>query len=220
MIIILVGAPGSGKGTQAKQLSERYGLAHLSTGDIFRGEMAAKTPLGEKAAAYVKSGQLVPDNIVTEMVAGRMDPASPKYLLDGFPRNLEQAHSFSKDLASMGLAVDLVVYLSLPEAEVVKRLTSRRVCAKCGEVFNLLSMPPKAPGKCDKCGGAVVQRDDDTQATVTRRLLVFRDLTEPLVAYYRAEGVLRQVDAAGAMGDVTKKVAAVIDGHLAESKKK
>lgn len=220
MIIILLGAPGSGKGTQAKRVAERYGLTHLSTGDIFRAEMAAKTPVGLKAETYVKSGQLVPDNIVTEMVAGRMDPAHGRYLLDGFPRNLEQARSFDNDLTSMKMAVDLVIYLSLGEAEVVKRLSSRRSCSKCGEVYNLLSSPAKKAGVCDKCGGAVVQREDDTEATVRKRLLVFKDLTEPLVAYYRAEQVIRDVDAARDIEAVTGAVCAVIDGHLAELKKK
>ncbi|MBI5881627.1 MAG: adenylate kinase [Elusimicrobia bacterium] len=219
MIIILLGAPGSGKGTQAKLVAERYGLTHLSTGDIFRAEMAAKTSVGLKAEGYVKSGQLVPDSIVTEMVAGRMDPAK-KYLLDGFPRNLEQAHCFAGDLGHLKMTVNLVVYLNLPEAEVVKRLSSRRSCGKCGEVYNLLSSPPKASGVCDKCGGAVIQREDDTENTVRKRLLVFRDLTEPLVAYYKAEGLIKEVDAAGGIDGVTKSVCGVIDGLLAETKKK
>ncbi|MBI5623701.1 MAG: adenylate kinase [Elusimicrobia bacterium] len=219
MNAILLGAPGSGKGTQAKRVAERYGLTHLSTGDIFRAEIAAGTPVGLKAEGYMKAGQLVPDAIVTEMVAGRMDPAK-RYLLDGFPRNLEQARSFASDLKHLGMAVDLVLYLNLPESEVVTRLSSRRSCGKCGEVYNLLSSPPEAAGKCDKCGGDVVQREDDTETTVRKRLLVFRDLTEPLVAYYRAEGLVREVDAAGHIDGVTKAVCAAIDGYLAESKKK
>ncbi|MBI4679019.1 MAG: adenylate kinase [Elusimicrobia bacterium] len=219
MIVVLLGAPGSGKGTQAKRVAERYGLTHLSTGDIFRAEMAAKTPVGLKAETYVKSGQLVPDSIVTEMVAGRMDPAG-KYLLDGFPRNLEQARSFAADLALLKMTVDLVIYLNLSEAEVIKRLSSRRGCGKCGEVYNLQSLPPKVSGKCDKCGEAVVQREDDTEATVRRRLLVFKDLTEPLVAYYKAEQLVQEVSAEGPIDGVAKDVCAVIDGHLAECKKK
>ncbi|MFA6316238.1 MAG: adenylate kinase [Elusimicrobiota bacterium] len=218
MIVILLGAPGSGKGTQAKRVADRYGLTHLSTGDIFRAEIAAKTPVGLKAEGYMKSGGLVPDAIVTEMVAGRMDPAR-KYLLDGFPRNLEQARSFAADLKHLGMSVGLVIYLNLPEAEVVKRLSSRRSCGKCGEVYNLLSSPPKAAGLCDKCGGPVTQREDDSEATVRKRLLVFRDLTEPLAAYYRAEGLIREVDAAGAIDGVTKSVCAIFDEHLAESAK-
>ena len=219
MIIILLGSPGSGKGTQSKILAGKYGFTHLATGDIFRSEIAAKSALGLKAADYVKSGRLVPDNIVTEMVAGKMDLEGGKFRLDGFPRNLEQAQSLGADLSHKSMAIDLVVFLNLSPKEALKRLTSRRVCAGCGEVFNVMNRPPAVEGKCDKCGGAVVQRDDDSQATAERRLMVFEDLTQPLVAYYKAEQIFNEVEAARGFEDVTASLCGVIDGVLARAGK-
>lgn len=214
MIVILLGAPGSGKGTQSKLLAGKYGFTHLATGDIFRAEIAAKTALGEKASEYVKSGKLVPDNIVTEMVAGKLEPGR-KYLLDGFPRNLEQAQALSAMLAPQKQAIDLVIFLNLPQGEAIKRLTSRRICAKCGEVYNVMTKPPKTDAKCDACGGDVIQRDDDGEATAKKRLMVFDDLTHPLVAYYKAEQVFHEVDASQAPETVTQQLSAVIDSATA-----
>ncbi len=212
MIVILLGAPGSGKGTQSKALAAKYGFAHLSTGDIFRAEMAQKTTLGEKAAEYVKNGKLVPDSIVTEMVAGKLE-AGKNYLLDGFPRNLEQAQSLDAMLKQQKTAVGKVILLDLPQAETLKRLTSRRVCSKCGEVYNVLTKPPKNDAKCDVCGGDVVQRDDDSEATAKKRLMVYDDLTSPLIAYYKAEGVFEQVDASQQPEKVTAALAQFFNGN-------
>jgi len=195
MIVILIGAPGSGKGTQAAILCKQFSLTHLSTGDIFRAEMTAQSPVGRKAAQYVNIGKLVPDHIVTEMVAGRLvDLKGGRYLLDGFPRNLAQAQALSGLLAKQGAVVDLVLFLNLTPAEAMKRLVSRRLCGGCGEVYNLQSRPPKVAGKCDKCGKDLIQREDDSEATARKRLMVYEDLTRPLVAYYHAEQVLRDVD--------------------------
>ncbi len=215
MIFILLGAPGSGKGTQSKILAAKYGMRHLATGDIFRSEIAAKTSLGLKASEYVKAGRLVPDEIVTEMVAGRLEVDGGRYLLDGFPRNLEQAHALTKVLAPHRAGVDLVLYLNLPAHEVLKRLTSRRVCLACGEVYNTITRPPKAEGRCDVCGGGVIQREDDTEDTVRKRLMVFEDLTQPLVAYYKSEQVFHEVDAARSPGEVTEALCAAIERLLA-----
>lgn len=210
MIVILLGAPGSGKGTQSKILAAKYGFTHLATGDIFRAEIAGKTALGEKAAEYVKSGKLVPDELVVEMVAGKLE-AGQKYLLDGFPRNLSQAESLDGMLKRNKQSVDAVVLLDLPQAEAIKRLTSRRVCAKCGEVYNVFTKAPAAEGKCDACGGDVVQREDDSEATAKKRLMVFDDLTSPLTTFYKSEGVFHSVDAAQAPEQVTAAVSAVIE---------
>lgn len=215
MIAILLGAPGAGKGTQSKFLASKYGFEHLATGDIFRGEIAAKTSLGQKAQEYVKSGRLVPDNLVTEMVAGKLDFDGTKYLLDGFPRNLVQAQELDKFMAPQKGRIDVVVFLNLPHPEAIKRLTSRRVCSKCGEVYNVLTHPPKTQGKCDACGGEVTQREDDTEATAKKRLMVFEDLTHPLVAYYKAEQVFHEVDAAQKPEKVTADLCAVIDSVAA-----
>jgi len=214
MIVILLGMPGSGKGTQSKLLSEKYGFKHLSTGDIFRSEMAAKSPLGLKASEYVKNGKLVPDNLVTEMVAGKLEFDVASYLLDGFPRNLEQARALGGFLASHKVPF-IVIFLNLAREEVLRRLTARRVCLACGEVYNLTTRPPAVEGKCDKCQGAVIQRDDDIEATVRKRLMVFEDLTQPLVAYYKGEGVFQEVDAAQSPEQVASALAVVLDSTMA-----
>lgn len=214
MIVILLGAPGSGKGTQSKALAAKYGFTHLSTGDIFRAEIAQKTPLGEKVESFLKNGKLVPDTITVEVVAGKLE-AGQKYLLDGFPRNVDQAQALDKMLRDHKSQVDLVVLLDLPQAEALKRQTSRRVCSKCGEVYNVLTKAPKNDAKCDKCAGDVVQRPDDSEATAKKRLMIFDDLTHPLVAYYKAEGVFQQVDAALAPEKVTSELFKIIDGATA-----
>lgn len=217
MIMILLGAPGSGKGTQAKFLAGKYGFRHLATGDIFRSEIAAKSALGLKAQEYVKSGKLVPDRVVTEMVAGKIEFDGGHYLLDGFPRTLQQAHALADFLGSHKAAIDLVLYLDLAQAEVLKRLGSRRVCLACGEAYNAITRPPAAEGKCDKCGGQVIQREDDTEATIKKRLMVFEDLTHPLVAYYKGEGIFHDADGAQSPEQVTAALCAVIDKVLVRS---
>jgi adenylate kinase len=209
MIIILLGAPGSGKGTQSKRLSDRFGFQHLATGDIFRAEIAAKTSLGNKAQDYVKNGKLVPDAIVTEMVAARLD-AKGKYLLDGFPRNLEQAQALDSMLKKEGVGVSLVCLLALPPAEAIRRISSRRVCSKCGAVYSTLTNPPAKEGVCDACAGPVIQREDDSEATAKKRLMVFEDLTQPLVAYYRGEQVFQEVDASQSPEQVEAALIAII----------
>jgi adenylate kinase len=215
MIVILLGAPGSGKGTQSKTMCAKYGFKHLATGDIFREEIANKSSLGQKAQEYVKSGRLVPDNVTTEMVAGRIDFDGTKYLLDGFPRNLAQAQELDKILAPQKSAISSVIYLNLPLNEAVKRLSSRRICAKCGEVYSVLTRAPKMQGKCDACGGDVIQRDDDSEATVRKRLMLFEDVTQPLVSYYKAEQVFHEVNGAQTPEKVSADFFAVIDGLAA-----
>jgi len=216
MIIILLGAPGSGKGTQSKRLADRYGYQHLATGDIFRAEIAKKTTLGLKAQDYVKNGKLVPDAIVTEMVAGRID-AKGKFLLDGFPRNLEQAQALDSMLKKDGVTVSLVCLLALDSAEAIRRMSARRICSQCGAVYNAATAPPAKDGVCDACGGAVVQREDDTEATAKKRLMVFDDLTQPLVAYYRGEQIFEEVDANQAPEKVEAALAAFIEAVGAKS---
>ncbi|MDD5655774.1 MAG: nucleoside monophosphate kinase [Elusimicrobia bacterium] len=216
MIIILIGAPGSGKGTQSAVLCRRFGFTHLSTGDILRAEIAGKTAIGLKAAEYVNNGKLVPDHIVTEMVAMKLeDPKGGRYLFDGFPRNLEQAQTLSGALAKQSASIDLVLFLELSHDEAMRRLTSRRLCGACGEVFNVMTRPSKKEGACDKCGGALVQREDDSEATARKRLMVYEDLTRPLVSFYKAEQVLHEVDAGRAPEAVTENLAEIIQPLLA-----
>jgi adenylate kinase len=162
----------------------------------------------------VKSGKLVPDAIVTEMVAARLDP-NGKYLLDGFPRNLDQAQSLDSMLTKVGAKIDLVCSLALPTAEAIRRLASRRICATCAEVYSVISRPPKVEGVCDKCGGKVIQREDDTEATAAKRMMVFEDLTQPLVAYYKAEQVFHEIDAAQSPEKVEAALSAVIESAKA-----
>lgn len=211
MIAVLLGAPGSGKGTQAARLSQKLGLTHLATGDIFRAEIAQGTELGKKVEGYLKSGRLVPDEVTIEVVAGKI-AGGGKYILDGFPRTVDQAQGLTKILKQNGRNdVDVVAYLTLPSAEAVKRMTSRRVCKNCAAVYNVLTAPPKVEGVCDRCGASqVVQREDDTEATAKRRLMVFEDQTHPLVAYYKGEQVLKEVDANRAPEAVEADLTAII----------
>ena len=194
MIVILLGVPGSGKGTQSQRLATKHGFHHLATGDIFRAEMAAGTELGKKAEGYVKAGKLVPDAIVIEMVAAKIERGG-RYLLDGFPRTVDQAQGLDRILRKSGSQIDLVVSLTLPTTEAIGRITSRRICKSCATVYNIRTSPPKVETVCDKCGGQVIQREDDLEATAKKRLMVFEDQTQPLVAYYKGEQVLKEVNA-------------------------
>ena len=212
MNVILLGCPGAGKGTQAKILAEKYGLKHIATGDLFRAEIAAKSALGLKVADYLKNGTLVPDAIVVEMVAGKLDGSNKAgYVLDGFPRTLEQAQALDGVLKKAGQHIDLVAYINMKESVVVQRLSSRRSCSKCGALYNLLTKPPKTEGKCDACGADVIQRDDDSEMTVKKRLLVYNDLTTPLISYYRSEVPFHEIDGAQPIETVTQNLVTVME---------
>ena len=197
MRIILIGAPVSGKGTQSERIKNKYPLAHISTGDILRANVKAGTELGKNAKNYMDAGKLVPDEIIVAMMEGRLQEADCKdgFLLDGFPRTNPQAEALDKLLDKLGIALDAVVELDVDDEIVIKRLTTRRVCRSCGEIYNTLMKPSKVDGICDKCGGEVVQRDDDKETVIRRRLAVFHEQTAPLIEYYRNKGVLMTVDA-------------------------
>jgi len=213
MNIVLLGAPGSGKGTQAQPLSLRYKTPHISTGDIFRQEMEKATPLGLKVQEYVNSGRLAPDELVLEVMTTRLSQpdCANGFLLDGFPRTVNQAESLDSFLTTAKRPLDKVVYLSLSEAEVIRRLSSRRQCAKCGKVYNILTKPPKTADLCDGDGGKLMQRDDDHPETIEKRLRVFNDLTEPLIAYYHGLDLLATIKADRPIGDVAKEITAILD---------
>jgi adenylate kinase len=196
------------------RLADKFGFTHLATGDILRAEVAQGTDLGKKAEGYMKSGKLVPDAIVIEMVAGKIGSGG-NYLLDGFPRTIEQAQGLDQILKQSNSVVSLVVNLTLPVAEAIKRMSSRRICSNCAEVYNVISRPTKVEGVCDKCSGKVIQRADDTEATAQKRLMVFEDQTQPLVAYYRGEQILQDVDANRAPEAVETALAAVIESAKA-----
>lgn len=199
MRIILLGAPGAGKGTQADSIKNKYPIAHISTGDILRANVKAGTALGKDAKAYMDAGKLVPDDVIVGMMESRLAEADCRegFMLDGFPRTIAQAEALDKMLSAHGINLDAVVSLEVDDDTVVSRLTSRRVCKKCGEIYNTVLKPTAKEGVCDKCGGEVVQRDDDKESVIRNRLAVFHTQTAPLIEYYTQKGLLIAVDATG-----------------------
>ena len=206
MRLILIGPPGAGKGTQAESIKKKYPIAHISTGDMLRENVRNGTKLGLAAKTFMDEGKLVEDALIIDMMRQRLanDDAKAGFLLDGFPRTITQAEALDGLLAEMSLKLDAVVLLELSDDVVVRRLTSRRVCSSCGAIYNTISRPPKVAGICDICGGAVVQRDDDKEAVIRKRLAVYRDQTSPLVDYYEKKGLLQRIDAEGANDAVLK----------------
>jgi adenylate kinase len=196
MIIVLLGPPGTGKGTQAAAISSRYKAPHISTGDIFRKNLADGTPLGLEAKGYMERGELVPDGLVLKLVESRLteQDASEGFLLDGFPRTKVQAEAFDADLAKANRKIDHVVLLEVPFDVIAKRLSGRRVCRSCGAGFHEIYDPPPADLKCPKCQGEIYQRADDSEASVKTRLEVYKELTDPLIAHYEKQGLIRRVD--------------------------
>jgi len=197
MKLILLGAPGAGKGTVAKLLTKIDGSVQISTGDILRAAVAAGTELGKKAQAAMKAGDLVSDDLIMGIMGERLkeDDCKNGYLLDGFPRTIPQAEALKVLLANMGEKLDCVVNIDVPRDVILDRLTTRRTCTDCGEIYNVKSNPPKAEGKCDKCGGPVVQRDDETEEAISNRLDVFNEQTAPLAGFYEKEGMMLTVSA-------------------------
>ncbi|MBI4394630.1 MAG: adenylate kinase [Candidatus Omnitrophica bacterium] len=194
--IILLGPPGAGKGTHAKILSERYELAHISTGDILRSQIQEGTPLGKKAKSFIDSGKLVPDELVVEMMRERLEDRDVKkgFILDGFPRTVEQAKALECMLVDKQMPVNLVLEFQTSEKVIVDRLSGRRVCSNCGANFHIRNIPPKREGICDVCGKALIQRKDDDPETVRKRLKVYQDQTAPLIEFYKQRKVLRVVN--------------------------
>ncbi len=212
MNIVLLGAPGAGKGTQAARMVERYGVPHISTGDIFRKAVGEGTPLGLEAKKYMDAGQLVPDDVVIGIVVDRLaEPDAAKgFMLDGFPRTVAQADALDAALARSGRKLDAVVLVDVPDEALVERLTARRQCRECGRIYNVLVDPPAVEGVCDVCGGEVYQRDDDTVETVSKRLAVYNEQTAPLIEYYRERGVLKPVDGTKSMDEVFTQIVGVL----------
>ena len=197
MKLILLGAPGAGKGTVAKLLTKMDGSVQISTGDILRGAVAAGTELGKKAEAAMKAGDLVSDDLIMGIMEERLkqDDCQAGYLLDGFPRTIPQAEALKVLLEKMGEKLDFAVEIDVPREVILDRLTTRRTCSSCGEIYNVKSNPPKVEGVCNKCGGPVVQRDDETEEAISNRLNVYNAQTAPLVDFYRNEGMLLSVQA-------------------------
>ena len=197
MKLILLGAPGAGKGTVAKLLTKMDGSVQISTGDILRAAVAAGTELGKQAQAAMKAGDLVSDDLIMGIMGERLkeDDCKSGYLLDGFPRTIPQAEALKVLLAGMGEELDMVVDIQVAKDVILDRLTTRRTCEGCGEIYNVKSNPPKEEGKCDKCGGAVTQREDETEEAISNRLDVYNEMTAPLASFYEKEGNLVSVDA-------------------------
>jgi adenylate kinase len=192
--IVLLGAPGAGKGTQARQLANREGLAHLSTGDLLRAAVAAGTPAGKAAKSHMDAGRLVPDDVVFGVLFERLDARTGGFVLDGFPRNVAQAEELDRRLAALKLPLEAVVDIDVPDSRLVARITGRRSCKTCGRNYHVTFLPPKQAGICDDDGTALTQRADDTEAVVKERLSVYHAQTAPLKDYYRTRGLLARVD--------------------------
>lgn len=208
MRLVLLGAPGAGKGTQAKKLIEKYGIPQISTGDLLRAAVAAGTPLGKEAKSFMDKGELVPDRVVLGMVEERLkqDDCKKGYILDGFPRNTAQAEALDKQLASLGMSLSAALSVDVPFEDLMKRLTGRRTCKACGQMYNVYFNPPRKEGACDKCGGALFQRDDDKEETIKKRLEVYNAQTAPLIDYYRKKGILSSVNGTGSIDEIFRAV--------------
>ncbi len=211
--LVLLGPPGAGKGTQASYLAERYGVAHIATGDILREAKAAGTPLGLLAKGYMDRGELVPDDVVIGLVRERLEQPTIRekgFLLDGFPRTVAQAEALDALLTDLGRPLEAVLNLRVDPDLLTRRLTLRRSCPACGAVYHLENRPPKVEGRCDACGGALVRRPDDAEETVRARLAVYIRQTEPLIAYYAERGLLREIDGEQPIAAVREAIAALL----------
>ncbi|MDR2163820.1 MAG: adenylate kinase [Clostridiales Family XIII bacterium] len=213
--IILLGAPGSGKGTLAERITAKYGIPQISTGDILRQNIADGTELGKKAKAYMDKGELVPDALILDLIAGRLaqPDANDGYMLDGFPRTIAQAEALGGNLAEGGSGIDFVVYLNTPKDELIKRISGRRLCSACSKSYNVNNneFAPSSEGVCDACGGGLIQRPDDTEAVAENRIDVYNEQTLPLVEYYRNAGLLIELDGMGPVYDKVDAMSRLIE---------
>lgn len=212
MKIIMLGAPGAGKGTQAKKIAEKYGIPHISTGDIFRANIKGGTELGMKAKSYMDQGQLVPDDVTIGMLLDRISEAdcANGYVLDGFPRTIPQAESLAKALSDRGEKMDYAIDVDVPDEAIVTRMAGRRACLKCGATYHIVYNAPKTEGVCDVCGEKLVLRDDDKPETVQKRLTVYHDQTQPLIEYYKEAGILATVDGTKDLNKVFEDIVNVL----------
>ncbi len=212
MILVLLGAPGVGKGTQAEFISREFGIPQISTGDILRKEVKEGSELGKQAKKYMDSGALVPDDVIVGMMEKRIkaDDCRNGFILDGFPRTTDQAEALDKMLEKNSLTLDKVILIDVPKNEIVERLTGRRVCSKCGAVYHIKNNPPKTEGVCDKCGGELIQRDDDTKEVVENRLKVYEESTMPLIYYYKKANKLAKINGLGNIEKIFENIKAVL----------
>ena len=213
MNIIMLGAPGAGKGTQAKMIAKEYGIPHISTGDIFRANIKEGTDLGKEAKTYMDAGQLVPDELTVKILLDRVakDDCKEGYVLDGFPRTIPQAEVLDEALTKLGDKIDFAIDVDVPDENIVRRMGGRRACVTCGATYHIEHVPPKKEGICDTCGSELILRDDDKPETVSNRLKVYHDQTQPLIDFYTKKGVLKSVDGTIDMMDVFASIKAILD---------
>ncbi|MBR4580228.1 MAG: adenylate kinase [Lachnospiraceae bacterium] len=212
MKIIMLGAPGAGKGTQAKMIAEKYTVPHISTGDIFRANIKGQTPLGMEAKKYMDEGKLVPDELTVKILLDRVaqDDCKNGYVLDGFPRTIPQAEVLTEALDKMGDKIDYAIDVAVPDENIVNRMSGRRACVTCGATYHIVHIPPKVENICDKCGSALILRDDDKPETVLNRLKIYHEQTQPLIDYYTEKGVLKTVDGTKDMKDVFADIVSIL----------
>ena len=212
MKIVMLGAPGAGKGTQAKMISAKYQVPHISTGDIFRANIKNGTELGTKAKAYMDQGLLVPDELTLELIMDRFnnDDCKNGYVLDGFPRTIAQAEALTASLSAKGEALDYAINVDVPDENIVNRMSGRRACVSCGGTYHIIYNAPKTEGKCDLCGGELTIRDDDMPETVQKRLNVYHTQTQPLIDYYQGENILKTVDGTKDVNQVFNDIEAIL----------
>ena len=213
MKIVMLGAPGAGKGTQAKMISSKYAIPHISTGDIFRANIKNGTELGMEAKKYMDLGKLVPDELTVKILLDRVaqEDCAKGYVLDGFPRTIPQAEVLDKALTELGEAIDFAIDVDVPDENIVKRMSGRRACLSCGATYHLEHIPPKKDGVCDKCGKELVLRSDDKPETVLNRLKIYHDQTQPLIEYYTQKGVLYTVNGTVDMKDVFASIVSILE---------
>ena len=212
MKIVMLGAPGAGKGTQAKMIAEKYGVPHISTGDIFRANIKNGTELGKEAKSYMDKGQLVPDELTVRLLLDRVANAdcANGYVLDGFPRTIPQAEVLTAELEKLGEKVDYAVDVDVPDENIINRMSGRRACLKCGATYHVVFAAPKTEGVCDTCGEGLVLRDDDKPETVSKRLNVYHEQTQPLIDYYTNQNVLKTVDGTKALEEVFQSIVDIL----------
>lgn len=212
MKIIMLGAPGAGKGTQAKQIADKYSIPHISTGDIFRANIKNGTELGKKAKQYMDQGALVPDELTCDLVMDRIqqDDCKNGFVLDGFPRTIPQAEALDAALGKINEKMDYAIDVDVSDENIVNRMSGRRACLNCGATYHLISIPPKVEGICDRCGSEIVLREDDKPETVQKRLKVYHEQTQPLIDYYKNQGILKSVDGTQPMDEVFKAIVTIL----------
>ncbi len=212
MRIVMLGAPGAGKGTQAKKIAKKYKIPHISTGDIFRANIKNETELGKKAKSYMDQGMLVPDELTISLVIDRFQEpdAQNGYVLDGFPRTIPQAERLDAALKKSGSQIDFAINVDVPDENIIQRMSGRRACVKCGATYHLQYAAPKKDGICDSCGESLILRDDDKPETVEKRLKVYHEQTQPLIDYYAQKNVLKEVDGTQGLEDVFRQIQAIL----------